>query len=83
MYTYIGVQHRQDQLAHNSDWVRSRVKLMQEALTPSIDRILQYLFQYIRQAIFAKTLIGEREIETLDEFLWLQRVDRDILVGRI
>lgn len=81
VYTYIGIQHRQDQLAHDSDWVRSRVKLMQEALTPRIDRVLQYLLQHIRQAIFAKTLVREREAETLDDFFWFQRIDRGVLVG--
>lgn len=81
-YTYIGIQYRQDQLADDPDWIRSRVKLMQETLTPCIDRVLQYLLQYLRQAIFAKTLIRERETETLDEFFWLQWIDRGVLVGR-
>lgn len=54
--TYVGVEHSQEQFRDNSYGIGTRVQLVQEALVPSVDAVMEHVSDYTQQAIFAFAL---------------------------
>ena len=75
----VGVQDGEDDVGDDTDGVGGRVKLVHETLIPGVDAVLEDLLDQVHEAILARGLGREVELESGDEISRLHVVKEDIL----